>query len=137
MVFKKRFSLLITILAGSLVLIPSSHAQVNPEAERHAHAVRTLFKRCITDFTDTRSFHLFVNVMIAELIQHKQLFEEYFREHYPHLSVNGFIAALQKAKSESSVTGVSSALADYTALLPQDISWLTIINGLRKRLAIK
>lgn len=122
----------LTLLATSLIFCSSATTTTNEQT-----IVNDLISdlvTCITNFQDKRTYVQFIDSMIAKVKLHKNELAAYFKKHYPKLSVDGFLTALESARQATSAFSAGAALANYNALLPKNITYAALMSGINRRM---
>lgn len=128
--------LLYATLVSTLVLFTSvRYAQATPP-QKPEESVVAEFLACIKDFSDKRTYIQFIDSVIAKVKNNRQYFEEHFKQYYSHLTVDGFIAALQSARNSKNALSAGLALKSYYELLPKEATYAALLTGITRRMKV-
>ena len=122
-----------TLLSVLVFLSSVSYAQAEVSQKPEEEIVAE-FLACIKNFNDKRTYTQFIDSVIAKAKLYRDYLNEYFKQNYPKLSVDGFVTALETARKATNPASAGVALYNYAQLLPKEITYPALLMGMTRRM---
>jgi hypothetical protein len=124
-------------LVSTLMLLSATTYAVDSIAsQKPEEEIVAEFLTCVKDFNDKRTYVQFIDAVIAKVINNKPYFDNYFKQNYPHLTAEGFKAALESARKAGNALSAGTALRSYYQLLPKDVTYAVLLAGITRRMKV-
>ena len=123
-----------TLTSILLFISTANSIQQAPTNQTPDEEIRAEFVACIKDPNDKRTYIQFIDSVIEKVKQYRAYLDEYFKKYYPKLSVDGFLASLEKAREAKSPIAAGTALYSHSQLLPKEITYPALLMGMTRRM---